>query len=34
MNIPDNFKRIIVVKDDIKSWISEEGISMVGLQEF
>ena len=26
MNIPDNFKKIIVVKDDIKSWISEEGI--------
>ena len=22
MNIPDNFKKIIVVKDDIKSWIS------------
>ena len=34
MNIPDNFKKIIVVKDDIKSWISEEGISIVGLKEF
>lgn len=34
LNIPDNFKKIIVVKDDIKSWISEEGILIVGLKEF
>lgn len=34
MNIPDNFKKIIVVKDDIKSWISEEGILIIGLKEF
>ena len=34
MNIPDNFKKIIVVKDDIKPWISEEGISIVGLKKF
>ena len=34
MNIPDNFKKIIVVKDDIKPWITEEGISVIGLQEF
>ncbi len=34
MNIPDNFKKIIVVKDRIKSWITEEGISVIGLQEF
>lgn len=34
MNINDNFKKIIVVKDDIKSWISEEGISIIGLKEF
>ena len=34
MNIPDNSKKIIVVKDDIKSWISEEGISIVGLKGF
>ena len=34
MSIPDNFKKIIVVKDDIKSWISEEGIVIVGLKEF
>ncbi len=34
MHIPDNFKKIIVVKDDIKSWITEEGISIIGLQEF
>ena len=34
MNIADNFKKIIVVKDNIKSWITEEGISVIGLQEF
>ncbi len=34
MNIPDNFKKIIVVKNDKKSWISEEGILIIGLKEF
>ena len=34
MNIADNFKKIIVVKDKIKPWITEEGISVIGLQEF
>ena len=34
MSIKDNFKKIIVVKDDIKSWISEEGILIIGLKEF
>ena len=34
MNIEDNFKKIIVVKDNIKSWITEEGISVIGIQEF
>ena len=34
MNINDNFKKIIVVKDNIKSWITEEGISVIGLKEF
>lgn len=34
MNIRDNFRKIIVVKDDIKSWITEEGISVVGLKKF
>ena len=34
MNIPDNFKKIIVVKDDKKSWITEEGILVIGLKEF
>ena len=34
LNIPDNFKKIIIVKDDIKSWITEEGILVVGLKEF
>lgn len=34
MNIPDNFKKIIVVKNNIKPWITEEGISVIGLEEF
>ena len=34
MNIQDNFKKIIVVKDNIRPWITEEGISVVGIQEF
>lgn len=34
LNIPDNFKKIIVVKDNIKSWITEEGILIIGLKEF
>ena len=34
ININDNFKKIIVVKDDIKSWVNEEGIEIIGLKEF
>lgn len=30
----DFFKKIIVVKDDIKLWRSEEGITVMGLKEF
>ncbi len=34
MNINDNFKKIIVVKDNMKHWITEEGILIIGIQEF
>ena len=34
MNIGDNFKKIIVVKDIIKPWITEEGISVIGIMDF
>ncbi len=34
MNINDNFKKIIVVKDNIKHWYTEEGILVIGIQEF
>lgn len=34
LNINDNFKKIIVVKDNIKKWYTEEGILIIGLQEF
>lgn len=34
MNINDNFKKIIIVKDTMKHWITEEGILVIGIQEF
>ena len=34
MNINDNFKKIIIVKDGKKSWTTEEGILIIGFQEF
>jgi hypothetical protein len=34
MSINDNFKKIIVVKDNIKHWFTEEGILVIGIQEF
>ena len=34
IHIGDFFKKIIVVKDDIKLWRSEEGITVMGLKEF
>lgn len=33
-NIGDSFKKIIVVKDDIKLWRNEDGIVIIGIQEF
>ncbi len=32
--IPDSFKKIIVVKDDIKLWRTEEGITVMGMLDF
>ena len=34
VRINDSFKKIIVVKDDIKPWYNEEGILVLGLQQF
>lgn len=34
MNVPDNFRKIIIVKDDIRPWYSEEGIRVIGLMDF
>ena len=34
MNINDNFKKIIVVKNNMKHWMTEEGILVVGILEF
>lgn len=34
LNVGDEFKKIIVVKDDIKHWFTEEGILVIGIQEF
>ena len=34
MNINDNFKKIIIVKDSARSWMTEEGILIMGLEDF
>ncbi len=34
INIDDNFKKIIIVKDDIKPWRNEKGILIIGLEDF
>ena len=34
LNIGDEFKKIIIVKDNIKHWFTEEGILVIGIQEF
>ncbi|MDO4742348.1 MAG: ATP-binding protein [Candidatus Saccharibacteria bacterium] len=33
-NIGDSFKKIIVVKDNIKPWRNDDGILVVGIQDF
>ena len=33
-NIGDSFKKIIVVKDSIKLWRNDDGILIIGIQEF
>lgn len=32
--VNDNFKKIIVVKDDINAWHNEDGILIIGIKEF
>ncbi len=32
--VGDNFKKIIIVKDDISLWRNEDGILIIGIQEF
>lgn len=34
LHIGDNFKKIIIVRDDIKPWYTEEGILVLGLYDF
>lgn len=34
MRINDSFKKIIIVKDDIKPWTDEYGILTIGLMDF
>lgn len=33
-SVNDNFKKIIVVKDDINLWHNEDGILIIGIREF
>lgn len=34
LSIDDNFKKVIIVKDDILPWITEEGILVIGMMQF
>lgn len=34
VHIGDSFKKIIVVKDQIKLWRNEEGIVIMGIMDF
>lgn len=34
LRIGDSFKKIIIVKDDIKPWTDENGILTMGLMDF
>ena len=34
LRINDSFKKIIIVKDDIKPWTDENGILTIGLIDF
>ena len=34
ININDSFKKIIIVKDNIKMWQTEEGIVVMGILDF
>ncbi len=33
-HIPDSFKKIVVVRDDIKLWRTDEGITVMGIMDF
>jgi predicted AAA+ superfamily ATPase len=34
IRVNDSFKKVIVVRDDIKPWRTEEGILVIGIQDF
>jgi len=34
MNISDNFKKVMIVKNNIKPWLTEEGILVIGIIDF
>lgn len=34
LNVPDSFKKIIIVKDANKAWYTEEGILVIGIIDF
>ena len=34
LNVNDSFKKIVIVKDDIKPWRNEKGILIIGLMDF
>ena len=34
MNILDNFKKVMIVKNNTKPWLTEEGIMVIGIIDF
>lgn len=34
MHIADNFKKIIIVKDRTKPWVTEDGIQVIDIIDF
>lgn len=34
LRVPDSFRKIVVVKDDIVPWHDEDGILYIGIEQF
>ena len=34
INVPDHFRKIIIVGNDIMEWVNDEGVQIIGLKDF